>query len=100
MISKVLICPYFGALPSWYEHWLRNTERMLRHGYDFLFDTDEADFQKRVKRTLGIECPPMTGTGRFWKSVSSVSNRKSYPWWRIRSVLRIHKLIHGGYSPK
>ena len=66
MISKVLICPYFGELPSWYEHWLANTERMRNFGYDFLFDTDEQDFRKRVWRKLGIECPPMNGTGRVW----------------------------------
>lgn len=66
MTTKVLICPYFGVLPSWYEHWERNTERMREHGYDFLFDQDEDDFRQRVREILEIEPPPMTGTGRIW----------------------------------
>ena len=61
-----MIVPYFGPYPEWFDLWMRNTERMRNFGYDFLFDTDEQDFQKRVWRTLGIECPPMTGTGRVW----------------------------------
>ena len=65
-ISKCMVVPYFGQYPEWFDLWMRNTERMREHGYDFLFDTDEQDFQKRVWRKLGIECPPMNGTGRIW----------------------------------
>lgn len=63
MISKVFICPYFGDLPPWIGQWRKNTERMRQHGYDFLFDDDEEAFGTRVRRVLGIECPPMAGTG-------------------------------------
>jgi len=66
VISKCMIVPYFGEYPPWMNLWMRNTERMCKHGYDFLFDTDETDFKKRVWRKLGIECPPMYGTGRIW----------------------------------
>ena len=66
MISKCLIVPYFGDYPEWMDLWFANTKRMKTLGYDFLFDTDEADFKKRVWRKLGIECSPMTGTGRIW----------------------------------
>jgi len=65
-ISKCMVVPYFGQYPEWFDLWMRNTERMREHGYDFLFDTDEQDFRKRVWRKLGIECPPMNGTGRVW----------------------------------
>ena len=61
-----MVVPYFGQYPEWFDLWMRNTERMRKHGYDFLFDTNETDFKKRVWRKLGIECPPMTGTGRIW----------------------------------
>jgi hypothetical protein len=66
MITKCFIVPYFGDYPEWMDSWMQNTKRMRHFGYDFLFDTDEADFKRRVKRTLGIDCPPMTGTGRVW----------------------------------
>lgn len=61
-----MIVPYFGQLPEWFPHWERNTERMREFGYDFLFDDDEIAFRLRVRETLGIECPPLTGTGRIW----------------------------------
>ena len=67
MITKCFIVPYFGEYPEWMPHWERNTERMRGLGYDFLFDTDEAAFQDRVRDKLGIECPPMTGTGNIWE---------------------------------
>lgn len=66
MIRKLLICPYFGDLPSWYDHWLSNTEHLRELGYDFLFDRNEDEFRQRVRRILDIECPPMWGTGNVW----------------------------------
>jgi hypothetical protein len=65
-MRKLLICPYFGDLPEWMDHWVANTERMAGHGYDFLFDSDEDAFRDRVRERLGIEPPPMNGTGNIW----------------------------------
>jgi len=65
-LTKVLICPFFGDLPPWYDHWLKNTERMREHGYDFLFDNEEDAFRDRVREILGIEAPPMWGHGKVW----------------------------------
>jgi len=64
-LRKVLIVPYFGQLPEWFDLWAANTERMKDHGYDFLHD-DEASFRDRVRDKLGIEPPPMADTGRVW----------------------------------
>lgn len=66
MISKCLVCPYFGEYPPWWKHWLSNTEHLRDLGYEFLFDNDEDAFRKRVRRVLDIECPPMWGTGKVW----------------------------------
>jgi hypothetical protein len=66
MISKCFVVPYFGVYPPWMEHWLANSVHLKALGYDFLFDTDEADFRRRVRRILDIECPPMHGTGKVW----------------------------------
>lgn len=86
VITKCFIVPYFGDYPEWMPYWESNTERMREHGYDFLFDTDEQDFQRRVERTLGIECPPMTGTGRIWNfrpalGVLYKNEIKEFDWW-------------------
>jgi hypothetical protein len=66
VISKCLVCPYFGEYPPWWPHWLSNSEHLRELGYEFLFDTDEDAFRARVRRVLDIECPPMWGTGNVW----------------------------------
>lgn len=66
MISKLLICPYFGAFPIWMPRFLNNANQLRAHGYDLLIDTDEDAFRQRVRDKLDIECPPMNGTGKVW----------------------------------
>lgn len=66
MISKLLICPYFGAFPIWMPRFLNNANRLRAHGYDLLIDTDEDAFRQRVRSVLDIECPPMNGSGKVW----------------------------------
>lgn len=65
-LRKLMIVPFFGDEVPWMKHWLRNTERMQSLGYDFLLDTDEADFQARVSERLGIVCPRMHNNGNSW----------------------------------
>lgn len=66
MITKLFVCPYFGDMPSWMDHYWRNARRLRAQGYDFLVDTDEEAFHERVKDRLGITCPTMVGTGKTW----------------------------------
>lgn len=66
MISKLLICPFFGDLPPWMDHWRTNAGRLQNHGYEFLFEEDEPGFHQRVRDRLGIEAPALAGTGRIW----------------------------------
>lgn len=66
MNEKILICPYFGELPSWMDHYWANAERLTQHGYNFLLDDDENAFRDRVRERLHIEPPPMWGTGKIW----------------------------------
>lgn len=66
MIRKLFVCPYFGDLPEWMPLWLENFERLRAVGYDVLIDQDEGAFQLRVEEVLGIEAPPMAGTGNVW----------------------------------
>ena len=64
--EKILICPYFGDLPPWMDHYWANAERLKEHGYNFLLEDDEEAFRDRVRDKLGIEPPPMWGTGKIW----------------------------------
>lgn len=66
MTEKVMVCPYFGQLPSWMDRWHDNIRRMTQHGYTFVLDTDEDAFRDRVREILAIEPPRMYGTGRIW----------------------------------
>lgn len=59
-LKKILICPFFGELPEWYDKY------RFPKGYDIIFNRDLDDFKERVKNKLGIECPIVSGTGKVW----------------------------------
>lgn len=84
--SKLLICPYFGDLPPWMDSWYANSERLLDYGYRFLHDNDESAFHDRVRDRLGIEPPPMTGTGNIWDfrpafGLLYAEELAGFQWW-------------------
>lgn len=85
-LSKVLICPFFGDLPSWYDRWLESSARLEQHGYEFLFDQDEDAFKDRVRERLGIEVPQMWNTGLVWDFRPALGylyaeEIKDFQWW-------------------
>lgn len=67
MIKKILITPYFGDLPEWFDKYKTHFEETLRlAGYDWILDIDLEGFKKRVKEKLGIDYPGLPGTGKVW----------------------------------
>lgn len=83
----LLICPYFGDLPLWWERY-RDEEipRLRRQGYDMLLDFDLDSFAKRVEDKLGIECPIVPGTGKIWDFRPALGmlyqeEAQGYEWW-------------------
>lgn len=60
MLKKLLIVPYFGTLPDWFDKY------EPPFGYDILIDTDLDRFKARVKEKLGVDCPIEPGTGKVW----------------------------------
>lgn len=62
MTSKLLICPWFGPTPKWFDSWWRNISGLHKHGYDVLLDRQEDGFAKRVRDRLGVTWPE--GDGR------------------------------------
>lgn len=87
MSKKLLICPYFGTPPDWWPLY-RETEIPLlkRQGYDMLVDWNEFGFNMRCKEVLGIEPPPMYGTGKIWDfrpalGLLYADELKDYDWW-------------------
>ncbi len=66
-MRKLLICPYFGDLPPWWEQY-RDEEipRLERQGYDMLLDFNLDDFRHRVFDSLSVECPIQPNTGKVW----------------------------------
>lgn len=65
MIRKLLVCPWFGPLPEWFEHWERNVATLERYGYDVLVTTDLPAFKQRVADILGVDCPIAEGSGKI-----------------------------------
>jgi len=66
MIRKLMICPWFGALPPWFDQYLANIELLKPYGYDWLITTNLNLFKQRVGDLLGIKCPIEHGTGKVW----------------------------------
>jgi len=60
MLTKVLITPYFGDLPEWFDKFTPPP------GYAWMLDTDLEKFKKRVKDKLGIDYPGTYGSGKVW----------------------------------
>jgi LmbE family N-acetylglucosaminyl deacetylase len=58
--KKVMITPYFGQLPEWFDKF------QVPNGYDWLLDTNIESFKARVKNKLGIDYPGEIGTGKVW----------------------------------
>ena len=66
-LKKVLIAPYFGEFPPWFDLFLADFIRTMRpQGYELLLDTDMQSFKDRVKEKLGIDYPGVRGTGKVW----------------------------------
>ena len=86
MISKLLICPFFGAFPIWMPRFLHNVKQLEPLGYDVLIDTDEEGFRRSVRKELDLECPPMHGGGKVWDyrpalGVLYADAAQSYEFW-------------------
>lgn len=60
MLKKILITPFFGDLPPWFDKFEPPV------GYEWLLDTDLESFKKRVKNKLGIDCPIEYGSPKVW----------------------------------
>lgn len=57
-IRKLMICPWFGPLPTWHRMYLRNVKATLaQQGYDFQLLTDVAEFRQRAADTLNVHYP-------------------------------------------
>jgi hypothetical protein len=67
MNNKIVITPFFGELPPWFDKFKENFNKTLgRQGYAWLFTDDLADFNQRCKNILGFESPIEPGGGKLW----------------------------------
>lgn len=64
--SRLLICPFFGELPSFYPQWRSSVKTLEVYGYDVLVTQDLDDFNSRCERVLGFKSPIVPGTGKLW----------------------------------
>lgn len=66
MPDALLIVPFFGDPPPWFDQWQESVGRLEAHGYRVLLDRDEDTFRDRVREILQLDPPPMAGTGKAW----------------------------------
>jgi hypothetical protein len=86
MIKKLMIVPYFGILPEWFDQWVANMELLKPLGYDYLLVTNLRLFEQRVRDKLGIEPNITPGTGKVWDyrcafGVLFEEEIKGYDFW-------------------
>lgn len=86
MIKKLMICPYFGTLPPWFDSYLANIEMLKPLGYDWHITTNLKLFKERVGDILEIKCPIVPGTGKLWDyrpafGVLFAEELKRYDYW-------------------
>ncbi len=62
MLRKLLICPWFGPLPEWFDLWWTNIQRLSGDGYAVFFEDNEERFADRISSVLGVTYPK--GDGR------------------------------------
>lgn len=86
-LRKLLICPWFGDLPEWFDKYRNNVKETLeKDGYTLLVDTDLAGFKDRVRDKLDIDCPIKPGTGKVHDYRASFGvlyeeEAKGYDFW-------------------
>lgn len=85
-LRKLLICPWFGPLPSWFEHYEANAAELFSRGWTWLYLFDLDEFQERVTERLKIECPIQPGTGKIHDyraafGVLFADEIKGYDFW-------------------
>ncbi len=79
-LRKILICPYFGDFPPWWDKY------EWPEGYDYILDTDLEGFKKRVKDKLGIDYPGTYGSCKVWDYRCALGllyeeELKGYDYW-------------------
>lgn len=84
--KKLIICPYFGDLPPWYDLYSAQFEKLKSYGYDFLIDTDLEGFKKRVKEKLDIDAPITYGVPKIFDYRCALGllyekELEGYEWW-------------------
>lgn len=79
-LKKMMITCFFGTLPNWMDKYEPPA------GYDFLLITDLEDFNTRIKETLQVESPVVSGTGKPWDFRPALGllyrdKLEGYDWW-------------------
>jgi hypothetical protein len=62
MLKKLLISPFFGKLPDWFDLYKEKCRVLKSYGWEFLVVTDLKDFSHRIKKKLGVEPNIIEGT--------------------------------------
>lgn len=66
-LKKLIITPFFGPLPEWFDKFKENFDQTLRkQGYDWLMTQDLDDFNRRCEQKLGFRSPIVPGIAKVW----------------------------------
>lgn len=87
-MRALLICPWFGPRPPWWEHYIGEILRLNTIGYDLITPSNVASFAARARDVLGVEAPIIEGGSKIHDyrpalglMYAPVIFEGGYQWW-------------------
>lgn len=82
-MKALIISPWFGPLPPWFEQFKR---RLVGQRFQWYIPTDLAAFHRRVREILGVDPVNMNGTGKIHDyrpcfGEIYAKELEGYEWW-------------------
>ena len=97
-----MLAVWFGSLPAWMPQY---RERVAAQEIDWLFFHDLAEFKRRVKKVIGINCPIVEGGGKihdFRAAFGALFKKelRGYDWWGHTDMDCVYGRLDRFYGPK
>ena len=91
MLKKLLITPWSGSFPDWFNETLKEMIGLEKYGYDWLITSDMKDFYQRAEDKLGITPNIVPGGSRLHNYRSAYGllyeeELKGYDYWGITDL--------------
>jgi len=86
-LNKIIITPFFGELPPWFDKFKENVRQtLLAQGYVWFYPNDLNEFNDKCVQKLGFKSPIVPGEGKLWDYRPALGliyedSIKEYDYW-------------------